>query len=100
MGEKTAKEVRRHILEARRSGAWSKERARREWDLVGDHDDLSDIVSFTSWYDRTSIDEAWEFSVYEPPPRARAFIEKVFTRLQALLRAELAREAEAILVSA
>lgn len=98
MGEKTCKEVKRCILEARRSDAWSKEKARREWDLLDTYGNLESREDFARWYDHTEIDEAWEFAVWEPSPRAVAFIEKVFKRLQAHLREELAREGYASLL--
>ena len=92
-GEKTYERVKRAILEARRGRSWSKDRARFEWNLLGDYDLLYRREDFARWYDRTRLDEAYEFAVYEPSQQAVAFIEKVFKRLQAVLRDELAREA-------
>jgi hypothetical protein len=66
----TAEHIKRHILDHRRDAgmwaedaerrgrkAWTKARAREEWDLV--ESALPD--GFDNWYQQTTIDDAWEF---------------------------------------
>jgi hypothetical protein len=91
-GDATLRAVKEQLCELRRHGSWKRERAREEWDLLALFDGLATREDFGRWYDRTRLDEAYEFSVFTHPPRAQAFMENVFPRLQAAIREELERE--------
>lgn len=91
-GEATACDIRKTILEARRCRAWSKERARREWDLVSDMEVEDFREGFARWYDHTQIDEAYEYMRERPNAQCMAFCEHVMPRLAAAIREELAQE--------
>jgi hypothetical protein len=90
--EGTLANVKRVILEGRRHGGWSAERAREEWDLLAQHNDFFSREDFTFWYERTSIDCAYELARVVSPPDARAFVTRTLPRLARVLAAELAAE--------
>jgi hypothetical protein len=94
-GAATCIKIKRHIIEQRRRGSYTKDEARDEWDLLGEHEDLYSEYNFSRWYDDTKIGDAAEFAVYEYPGDLRAFCEKVMPRLATVIRAELAAEKEA-----
>lgn len=92
-GEATARELRKLILEWRREGSrrWTRERARREWDLIADCSGLESMADFHDWYRQTSIDDAYEFAQHVRNPQAKAFVERILVaKLCPLFRAELA----------
>ena len=94
-GHGVCEQVKRTILEGRRSGSqrWTAARAREEWDLIERFDSFWSAEDFSRWLDNTSIDDAWEFGRRVYPPNARAFVTKTLPRLAKLLAAELAAEA-------
>lgn len=101
-GEATAKNIRRHICEMRRegaaysphsrAGAWTKQRARDEWNLLKRHDDVSGREFFAFWYQDTTIQDCAELAVYDIPKQAVAFVERVMGRLREAIRADLRSE--------
>jgi len=93
-GEATKKGILKHIREHRREKFYTKEFARKEWDLAtGDWANPED--DFRAWYEETEIGDASEFWTGKHDPRAVAFCEKVMPRLREMLRAELAAEKQA-----
>jgi len=91
----TVREIKRHIVECRRHGSWSKDRARTEWDLLSRCENLWSDHDFGNWYEATTIDDAHEFRCTRPPIGVVAFIERTLPRLKEMLRAELAAEGKA-----
>jgi hypothetical protein len=90
--ERTLRAVKDFILEERRSGNWTKERARKEWDLV-EYYGLGTDHDFVRWADETTIDDAWEFGCTKPDAQLWAFCTRVMPKLAEVLRAELEAEA-------
>lgn len=87
-GAATERWIRKHIIDQRRRGALTKERAREEWEIAGYA--LSD---FRDWVDATEMDiYPGDFYCDRPNPQAVAFVEKVMPRLCEMLRAEMAAE--------
>jgi hypothetical protein len=90
--EQTEKNVKARILESRRHGSWSRERAREEWSLL----DLCGVGTrdeFAVWYQHTEIDEAYECASHDHGSDAQGFIRHVMPRLRAAILAQ--RETEA-----
>jgi hypothetical protein len=88
-GEATLKSVQKHILDMRRDGEWSKEKARDEWDLLTECDGLDSIPACTRWYDSTEISDAEEFMCEDFDTDAGAFAERLMPRLAEALKQEL-----------
>jgi len=88
--EDTERKIKRRILEWRREGALSKEKARKEWELVclgiGDEHDA------VRWYDRTELQDAYDLTSYGPPRQLVAFMDRLWPLFVDALRAELAAE--------
>lgn len=90
-GKKTKQLIKKCILESRRCGNYTREKARREWDLVN----CSDFYykeDFHEWYEKTQINDAHELSVYDYPPSEWAFATKLLPRLVDILKQELKQE--------
>jgi hypothetical protein len=92
-GERTAKAIKARIIEYRHDGVFTKQRARREWELLREHDDVYRPEHFALWWDSTKIEQAHELAVYDFPQQAVAFMKRVMPRLRDAIRADLAREA-------
>lgn len=91
----TVKGVKEAILEARRCQAWSKERAREEWELLEFH--LSDgEAGFNRWADHTQLDEYWEFHKRKDAGDCHGFCKNIFPRFQQILRDELVNEVKEV----
>ena len=88
----TCARVKERIIESRRYGSWSKERARTEWDLIGRYENLYSMHDFGQWYERTSIDEAYECAVHTFSPQAMGFKQYVLPRLRGAIKAQLVEE--------
>lgn len=104
-GAATLKGIREHILEYRRDGNMSKAEAAKEWDVLTDivgsgikryaRDAVEmDLYQYFQWHERTGLSDACEFSSYDYHPDVRGFCEQVMPRLAAVIRAELAAEAD------
>ena len=91
-GELTLRSVKARICELRRHGSWNRAKARQEWDLLARCDHLYSREGFGRWYERTSMDDAGEESVYTHAPQAQGFVTHCLPRLREAIRAELARE--------
>jgi hypothetical protein len=93
-GEATWDAIKSEIITLRRDGSLSPEEAREEWDLlVEHHSDLRDFTEdFARWHDKTSLNDAYELRRTCFPGQLRGFVEHVWPRFVALLRAELANE--------
>jgi hypothetical protein len=92
-GDKTIKRIKEDILDCRRDGSYSKEFARKEWDLIKDIGDMDNVYGFKEWYDRTHIQDTAEFYGEDWKPCAKAFATKLMPRLAEVLKAELVKEA-------
>ena len=91
-GKLTLRSVKARICELRRHGSWNRAKARQEWDLLARCDHLYSREGFGRWYERTSMDDAGEESVYTHAPQAQGFVTHCLPRLREAIRAELARE--------
>jgi hypothetical protein len=78
--EPTLRRVREDILRLRRTRHWSADKARDEWDLIEECDELCNDAAFTRWYDRTDIQDASECAVYGTGPQLRAFFARTWPR--------------------
>jgi hypothetical protein len=87
----TLKNVKRRILEVRRTRSrfWTKDRARQEWRLLYDFDNLGTEAEFARWLDNTDMEAAYECHAVRVSPRAVAFVQRVLPRLRTKLREEL-----------
>lgn len=90
--DKTLADVQRTILEKRRWGGWSKERASSEWEEVKYCGYLSAEFHFQTWLEETSLEDAGELARYTYPVDALAFMERAWPRLKASIQADLAAE--------
>lgn len=91
--EKTYQNLRHFILGHRRHGGFTKDEARREWDLLHDHGVRGGGVSeHIHWYGQTQIDCAFEHTEYSPPSNLVAFCDKTLPRLARLIEVELFAE--------
>ena len=88
-GQSTIENVRDHILQHRRDGSWSKERALEEWELI-ESTDLS--IHPEDWMRATKIEDAYELIRRDWPADVLAFCKVLLPRFQQVLRDELARE--------
>ena len=86
--ERTIKGIKQHILEYRHMGDYSKEFARKEWELIEYYSDMCD-VGFYNWYEQTNISDAHEFSIYDHSTSTKAFGSELLPRLAVVLREEL-----------
>ncbi|MCM3294238.1 hypothetical protein M3661_29565 [Paenibacillus sp. MER 180] len=93
-GDATLRDVKEYIIDCRRDGSYSREKAREEWDLLSYYDDLDNDASFVRWYDHTSLSDAGEFYNTSYPASAKAFVNKLIPRLSEAIREELAMESE------
>ena len=94
-GKQTVQAIERHIIEYRREGYYTKEFARKEWDLLQEQHSsyFSHEHDFMLWYEETELQDASEFAVYDYPATVKALVIKLLPRLQEEIRQELAREA-------
>lgn len=91
-GDATLKAVKRAIVEYRRSESWTKDEARREWDLLDLHNGLESREDFALWYDDTRIECAYELVEMSFKPSLVTFANRVLPRLREAIRAEMAME--------
>lgn len=89
-GDRTRQDLRKQVIELRREGRWTRDRARREWDLVGEIE--GHPVSFDLFLQSTTIEEAWEFRHTRREFGLDHWSRVSFPRLKEVIRAELARE--------
>lgn len=94
-GDETSRGVKRYIIAERRAGRISKERARKEWDLLAECDNLYSQYDFWNWHDDTRISNAGEFATYRINRVLERFCRETLARLDEVIRAELAAEASA-----
>jgi len=93
-GQRTARGIRDFILEQRRSGELTAERAREEWELIDS--DLEDNMSgFDAWYRSTKFEDVCEFHRTRITPQLEAFCKVTMARLADVIRSELEKEAAA-----
>ncbi|UAW08084.1 hypothetical protein Mx4_p85 [Myxococcus phage Mx4] len=93
-GAATVKGIREHILESRRCGGWTKERAATEWQALDGSEEM-DVHEFHDWLGQTQIDAAYEFATYDYEPQLRAFCREVMPVLATAIREQLKAEAAA-----
>lgn len=89
--EATVRCIKQSIILARRVDSISKDRARREFDLLADG--LPDTLAFRDWCEATRLGDASEYARYGHNPDARRFGERIWPLFVAALKAETAREA-------
>ena len=89
--KKTILSERRHAI-ALADAAWTRERARQEWDLLDRYGWLDSEEAFQEWTRETSLDDPWMYQERKTHPRSVAFTKKVMPRLRAIIRDELLRE--------
>lgn len=106
-GAATLTGIREYILESRREGGWTKERAAEEWRTLADalspwterspseHEEM-DILQFHDWSSATKLDDAGEFATYDYEPQLRAFCREVMPVLATAIREQLKAEAAAM----
>ena len=70
--EETRKALRTAVLETRREGDCTAEKAREEWDSIGD---IEGMVEFHRWGEHTTLfsNDYYEYVMTGPGPRARDF---------------------------
>jgi len=82
------------MAEARRSPIKMAEWNEREQAVLEKYSSMSES-NFDAWQSETTLDEPWEFAVWEPDPQCTAFCEKVWPRFKKLLEEELEKEEKA-----
>jgi len=88
--EATAKQIKRAVLEGRRSRRFSAEEARQEWDEARDLD-VGNITP-EQWYERTALGDATEYWCYRRDSDLEAFCKKLLPRLSKIIATEMAAE--------
>lgn len=87
--EGTLESVKGAIIQARRSGEFTKEVAREEWERLDLYDQLDREFDFSQWYGHTKLFEAGECHCQRYVREVTSFIEHVMPRLREVLKAEL-----------
>ncbi len=97
-GDTTLKEIKWRIIQYRQDGSWSREQARKEWDLLNDYD-FDYKEQFYEWAQETETYDcyfdAFEIACYKFPAAAVAFVERALPRLKQLIQKELEEEVAA-----
>jgi hypothetical protein len=89
-GDQTLKEIKKHIIEYRRDGSYTKDEARDLWNEFDYYDIEGEEYDFNRWVDLGLIDEAWEFRCQKPDPDTVAFVERVMVKwLAPLIRKQV-----------
>jgi hypothetical protein len=93
-GELTEREIKRRILEARRSREIDNETARDEWDICGAFDSVDD---WKEWLERTFYFQPCPYELYftRPDPAVWQLCEWLLPRLAAAIEREKQQETEA-----
>jgi len=91
--ENTERLIKEDILQYRRCGQYTKEFARREWDLVNDTDWSWEGGRY-DWYQQTELPDASEFMCHSPEPQLLGFMKRVWPRFRKVLEEALAAETE------
>lgn len=86
-GEKTRKAFVQHILDWRRQGTFTKERARELYDELRDTED-QDIVRW-GYEQGDDFPDCWEWAVYEFPASAHGFVKHLWPLFIEQLKAEI-----------
>ncbi|MEK5058622.1 hypothetical protein BK126_03085 [Paenibacillus sp. FSL H7-0326] len=92
-GDKTEELIRKTIVQMRRSGSFTEEEAREEWNLL-DSIDFYFREGFSQWYEQTNLYDAHEYSVHGYTASEKAFADKLFPRFCEAVAAELKAERE------
>ena len=90
--EATLLEVKKYILDHRRSGDWDHERARDEWELLRQNSWLGHRDEFHNWYLETKIDCAHEFFQDMLPGKVQGFMEHAWPVFVKAMKTEIAAE--------
>lgn len=85
--EGSLKAVRKEILDRRRAGECDADWARSEWDIATEH--LDGTRSGDDWIRETAIDEPWFLLGNRYPQQATAFMDRIWPRIVAAIRADL-----------
>lgn len=95
----SVRNVKREILRLRREGTLSRDQARDEWDLLREHDELSDQVARTRWHDETRLGEhigmVSELFVYVLPYKLQGFMRVLWPAFVEALEREMREEFQA-----
>jgi hypothetical protein len=94
-GEATAAAIRKVIRESRKLGGLTKEQAREERILLEEHDEVSCLAAYATWFNETKLEPGFDFTCDRWPAQAASFAEKTLPRLKAAIQAELEQEASA-----
>lgn len=87
--DQTRIRIRNAVCERRRTGGFTKEEARDEWDLAASVYGERDVHV---WYDKTELEDAGELVCYDFSYQVHQFVSKVMPRLKAILDAERTAE--------
>jgi hypothetical protein len=90
-GDLTLDNIKDQILQLRRDGTFTKEKAREEWDLL-EYNNLENEVEFSNWLGETSIDEAWELARSSYGPDMEAFVTRLYPRFVKELKYDLVKD--------
>lgn len=91
-GKTTCESVKRRIIDARKDGFFTKEEARKEWDLLSSNEWLESEMNYNDWMRETELSDAWEHHTESYPIHLEMFVKKTMKRLGDLLEAELKKE--------
>lgn len=90
--EATLKGIKTTILEFRRERCWTRDKAREEWDLLDQYENLYSEFDFHQWYLATSLGDAYEYQRRKVRPGLEAFCKLTLKRLSEAIKAELEAE--------
>lgn len=95
--DRTCDGIKQYILDSRRSGGLTKDKARNEWLLLCENNELYDYDDLMAWYGETTLDvDMSETVYYDFPSDVKAFVKNLIPRFAVMLTQEL--EAERVIV--
>lgn len=91
MPKETVQNIKERVIEYRRDGSLTKERAREEWDLV-ESIDFDDPRGMYDWVNDSKLSEAYEYLVYDFDADLKCFVKNLLPRLSRAIEADLIAE--------
>jgi hypothetical protein len=90
-GDRTRDAIRRDILEHRRERYYTRDFARREWDLL-QRASFTHEIEAHEWYLETNIQDAAELIQYGADPQLVQFVQRLWPSIREAIQAELKAE--------
>ena len=89
--DRTKKAALKFLLELRRDNCWTKDEARKEWDMIQTVD-FDNEEERNEWVRNSDMDEAYEFFEMDYPSDVKYFAQRILPRLAEVIKAQLEEE--------